>query len=126
MKLVLSLVWVLTGVVCAQEEAKSLVLVSVCLTDNVTRFILLSERQYTAITSKPPYRDRGDFPNSGYLLSAAALKRAIERVPQGSVIQWRGWKPAGTCLPRKDIVDDIKAFSASRGVELRIPEDGAD
>jgi hypothetical protein len=96
-------------------------LVSYCIGDDTYRFNLLSLKEFTAITSKPPYQDKGDFPNSGYLGNVDALKRVLEQVPRGSVIQWRGWKPAETCYPPEAIVDDLRAFAIARDIELRLP-----
>lgn len=105
--------------VLAQNTPKRLVLVSYCIEGNAFRFNLLSQRDFTWTTSIHPH-DKGDFPDSSYIGSVAVLKHSIEWLPRGSLIEWREWKPSGTCLPPDAVVEDIEAFAASRGVELRI------
>jgi hypothetical protein len=105
----------------AAEGPKDFVLMSYCISDGVYRFALLSAADFTAVTNKVSGHRR-EFPKAGYLTSVSELKRTLEgRVPEGSVIEWRQWKPAETCYPPKPIIDDIRAFAHSRHMKIQVP-----
>lgn len=103
----------------AQKAPKRLVLVSYCNEGNAFRFNLMPERDFTWTTSIHP-QAKADFPDYGYIGNVRVLKQSLAWLPRGTFIEWRQWKPSGTCFPPDAVVEDIEAYAASRGVELRI------
>jgi hypothetical protein len=111
----------------AKDQPNQFVLLSICIAKGVYRFCLLSSADFAAFVNHTSGHRRefppGD-PNAGYLPNASALKRTIaDRVPQGSTIEWSGWRLADTCYPPKPVIDDIRVFAASHHIDIRIQED---
>jgi hypothetical protein len=105
----------------ADEYPNHFVLLSYCIADGVYRFPLVSLADFNAISEHTSGHYR-EFTGAGYCRNVSELKRAMMRVPEGAVIEWRGWKPADTCYPPKPVIDDICAFARSRHIDVRLPE----
>jgi hypothetical protein len=107
----------------ADDDPKQFVLLSYCIAPDVTRFALVSLADFNAVADNIAGHRR-EFPGAGYLSGVPELRQVLERVPKGSVIAWRGWKPAGTCYPPADIVAAVMASAEARGLKLQIFDRG--
>ena len=120
-RLVLALL-IAAAVIRADDQPNHFVVLSMPMGKDDYRFSLLSAADYWDLVKRahgyvgrPP---RG-IPGTGYLPDASALKRSIATwVPEGSTIEWRGWED--TCYPPQPLIDDIRAFAASRHIDVRI------
>jgi hypothetical protein len=112
----------------AEDQPNQFVILSMCMDKdkNVYRFSLMSSADFESLLRRGNPRHQREVVGAGYLPDVSALKQNIaDRVPDGSTIEWRGWKPVGTCYPSKPIIDDIRAFGASRHIDIRIQKDDA-
>jgi hypothetical protein len=85
-------------------------------------YVFMTPGRYEAIIHRVsdggPLKDQ--YQRLGLHTSLAELRRAITQLPKGSVVCWRGEKRSETSCPPAHIIDDIKAFAATRGVEILV------
>ena len=100
----------------AADQPNQFVVLSVCEGEDHYQFSLMSSADYTALIRREHHRREV----AGVVIpDVSALKRNISnRIPEGSTIEWRGWED--TCYPPARIIEDIRAFAASRHIDLRI------
>jgi len=105
----------------AADQPNQFVVLSYCMGEDHYRFSLMSSADFDAILGRES-NHRREVIGAGYLPDVSALKHNIsDLVPEGSVIEWRGWKRAwGTCYPPQPIIDEIRTFAASRHIDVRI------
>ena len=120
-RLVLALL-IAAAVIRADDQPNHFVVLSMPMGKDDYRFSLLSAADYWDLVKRAPgyvgKPPRG-IPGTGYLPDALALKKSITTwVPGGSTIEWRGWED--TCYPPQPLIDDIRAFAASRHIDVRI------
>jgi hypothetical protein len=81
--------------------------------------VLLSQSQYMAIVTRT-HRPHDDYPQRRLLYTVRQLEAAIAELPEHSTITWRDYFPAVTAFPPQRIIDRVKAFAATRNIEVRV------
>ena len=111
----------------AADQPNQFVITSFCHGDDVYLFSLMSAADFESLLRQGNPHHQREVVGAGMIADVSTLKHEIsQRVPEGSTIAWRGWKPAGTCYPPNPIFDDIRAFCASRHIDIRIQKDDID
>jgi hypothetical protein len=85
-------------------------------------YVFMTPGRYEAIIHRVsdggPLKDQ--YQQLGLHKSLAELRTAITQLPKGSVVCWRGEKRSETSCPPGHIIDEIKAFAATCGVEIHV------